>query len=177
MTRNILEQPRVTRFKIDWGGEVCEATNEMEMETQVEMRENAESSQMELPLEVIEKNPKCAPFYKFVLFFQVETTQLRDESKRRQAIDLNRQLLQAYCTLIRELEQRLQVILEKINILEEEIVVLKLDKKTEKNVKNDEEEDHCTALYPDWYSIHDDWGLDVLKNLVVQAGLEEELTA
>ena len=50
-----------------------------------------------------------------------------------------------------------------------------------KNLKNDEEEDHCTlyfsALYPDWYSIHDDWGLNVLKNLVVQAGLEEELTA
>jgi histone chaperone ASF1 len=50
MTRNILEEPRVTRFKIDWGGEVCEATNEMEMETQVEMRENAESSLMEPPL-------------------------------------------------------------------------------------------------------------------------------
>jgi hypothetical protein len=90
-------------------------------------------------------------------------------------------LLQAYCTLIRELEQRLQVIFERRNILEEEIVVLKLDKKTEKNVKNDEEEDHCTlyctALYPDWYSIHDNWGLNVLSNLVVQAGLEEELTA
>jgi hypothetical protein len=89
-------------------------------------------------------------------------------------------LLQAYCTLIRELEQRLQVIFERRNILQEEIVVLKLDK-TEKDVKNDEEEDHCTlyfsALYPDWYSIHDNWGLNVLSNLVVQAGLEEELTA
>lgn len=50
MTRNILEEPRVTRFKIDWGGEVLEAANEVEMETQAEMRDNAESSLMEPPL-------------------------------------------------------------------------------------------------------------------------------
>jgi hypothetical protein len=50
MTRNILEEPRVTRFKIDWGGEVLEAANEVEMETQAEMQDNAESSLMEPPL-------------------------------------------------------------------------------------------------------------------------------
>lgn len=50
MTRNILEEPRVTRFKIDWGGDNTEATNEMETEAPTEMRENTESSLMEPPL-------------------------------------------------------------------------------------------------------------------------------
>lgn len=50
MTRNILEEPRVTRFKIDWGGDNSEATNEMETETPVEVPENTESSLMEPPL-------------------------------------------------------------------------------------------------------------------------------
>ena len=50
MTRNILEEPRVTRFKIDWGGDNSEATNEMETETPSELRDNAESSLMEPPL-------------------------------------------------------------------------------------------------------------------------------
>ena len=50
MTRNILEEPRVTRFKIDWGGDNAEAPNEMETEMAVEMRDNTESSLMEPPL-------------------------------------------------------------------------------------------------------------------------------
>lgn len=50
MTRNILEEPRVTRFKIDWGGDNSEATNDMETETLAEVPENAESSLMEPPL-------------------------------------------------------------------------------------------------------------------------------
>lgn len=50
MTRNILEEPRVTRFKIDWGGDNSEAANEMETETPAEVAENTESSLMEPPL-------------------------------------------------------------------------------------------------------------------------------
>ena len=49
MTRNILEEPRVTRFKIDWGGNP-EVTNEMENEVVMEDHDNAENSLMEPPL-------------------------------------------------------------------------------------------------------------------------------
>ena len=49
MTRNILEQPRVTRFKIDWGGNP-EAANEIENEVVMDEQENAENSLMEPPL-------------------------------------------------------------------------------------------------------------------------------
>lgn len=57
MTRNILEEPRVTRFKIDWGGNPAEAgsgdTNQMEMmegDGQAMMADHAENSLMEPPL-------------------------------------------------------------------------------------------------------------------------------
>lgn len=49
MTRNILEEPRVTRFKIDWGGNP-EAGNEIENEVVMDEQENAENSLMEPPL-------------------------------------------------------------------------------------------------------------------------------
>jgi len=49
MTRNILEEPRVTRFKIDWGGNP-EPSSEMENEVMMEDDNNAENSLMEPPL-------------------------------------------------------------------------------------------------------------------------------
>ena len=46
MTRNILDEPRVTRFKIDWGGNPEPEVNEMD----AEITEDNGNSLMEPPL-------------------------------------------------------------------------------------------------------------------------------
>lgn len=53
MMRNILEEPRVTRFKIDWGGNPeanGEDASEMDADAQMDERDATESSLMEPPL-------------------------------------------------------------------------------------------------------------------------------
>ncbi len=51
MTRNILEDPRVTRFKIDWGGDNVEPeANNMEGAEETMAEEDYGNSLMEPPL-------------------------------------------------------------------------------------------------------------------------------